>query len=636
MKTQSYKKGWAFVLTLAMVFTTLFGGFGFLGIKGMVEEVYAATIDSTLDLTATPSQDNISTDGWAWDSATSTLTLSGINLSTASSAGIIVPTDTAIVLVGNNYVESTQASGSSSSGIYAVNGLTISGSGTLTVTGGAINSGSYTYGIYVDRGSTTINSCTVTASGGTASGWNGRSIGIGHTGWTLTINGATVTAVGGTASGDTGYSCGLYGESGNLTMNGGTLNAIGGTATNDGTNYGISYIGSIHFNGGTTTVTTNNATQHGAIFGMSGIYLDTDQWISSPAGVGLNADGNRIVTLSDGTTSATSAIISPYAAPTISVNDPSVTEGNSGTANLVFTVSLSAASVQTVTVSYAAVNGTATAGSDYTSTSGALTFSPGETSKNINVVISGDTTLEPNETIFLNLSGATKATISDSQGIGTITNDDAASIPLASVSISGQAKVGQTLSATVSPSAATVTYQWKAAGTNIASATGAAYTVQASDLSKVITITTTGTGGYSGTVTSTSTSAVTYISITAASITMTAPAAGAAPQITGDVQAATVNSDYTITGVTWNQSMTAGGKFKAGTAYTATIVLTSKNTKEFQSAAFTPTAAGAASVGSTSTTGIGIGNTVSFTVTFDATVTVTVYVWVELSAAVTV
>ncbi|HYE69658.1 MAG TPA: hypothetical protein VEA58_13660, partial [Anaerovoracaceae bacterium] len=200
MKTLSYRKGWAFILTIAMAFTTMFGGFGFLGINGMVGEVYAAPIASTLDLTAMPSQDNILTDGWAWDSSTSTLTLSGINLSTASANALIVPTNTAIVLVGDNYVESTQSSGNYSYGLYAVNGLTISGSGTLTVTGGSIDSGFSTYGMYVDKGSTTINNGTVTASGGTALGFNGRSYGIYHTGWTLTINGGTVTATGGTAS----------------------------------------------------------------------------------------------------------------------------------------------------------------------------------------------------------------------------------------------------------------------------------------------------------------------------------------------------------------------------------------------------------------------------------------------------
>lgn len=112
--------------------------------------------------------------------------------------------------------------------------------------------------------------------------------------------------------------------------------------------------------------------------------------------------------------------------PALAINDVSVAEGNSGPAAMTFTVTLSTASGQTVTVNYATADNTAVAPSDYQSASGALTFSPGETAKQITVSVNGDPDFEPNETLFVNLSGATNASISDSQGIGTITNDDAA------------------------------------------------------------------------------------------------------------------------------------------------------------------------------------------------------------------
>ncbi len=109
------------------------------------------------------------------------------------------------------------------------------------------------------------------------------------------------------------------------------------------------------------------------------------------------------------------------------------------------------------------------------------------------------------------------------------------------------------------------------------------------------------------------------VDITSASVTITAPVVGATPETALEVEMATSNVDYTVSGLTWNEAFTAGGKFKAGQVYTATVELTSKNTKEFQAAAFTPTVAGVASVGTTTTTGTGVGNTVSFTVTYTAT-----------------
>ncbi len=107
--------------------------------------------------------------------------------------------------------------------------------------------------------------------------------------------------------------------------------------------------------------------------------------------------------------------------------------------------------------------------------------------------------------------------------------------------------------------------------------------------------------------------------IAAAAVTITAPVLGATPEDAAAVETATHNADYTVTGLTWNEALTAGGKFKAGQAYTATVTLTSKNFKKFQAVAFTPTVTGAASVSTTTTTGSAIGNTVTFTVTYAAT-----------------
>src|SRR5207244_1311511 len=109
--------------------------------------------------------------------------------------------------------------------------------------------------------------------------------------------------------------------------------------------------------------------------------------------------------------------------------DVSRQEGNSGTTAFVFTVSLSAAYDQSVTVQYATANGTATvADRDYLSQKGTLTFAPGATTKTISITVYGDTKTESDETFFINLSGpSSNAAILDSQGLGTILNDDGGS-----------------------------------------------------------------------------------------------------------------------------------------------------------------------------------------------------------------
>jgi chitinase len=113
--------------------------------------------------------------------------------------------------------------------------------------------------------------------------------------------------------------------------------------------------------------------------------------------------------------------------PTLAISDFTASEGANGTTKtFTFTVTLSAASGQTVTVNYATANNTATAGTtgDYIATSGSLTFTAGVVSRTISVTVRGDGTRESNETFFVNLSAASNASISDGQGLGTITNDD--------------------------------------------------------------------------------------------------------------------------------------------------------------------------------------------------------------------
>ncbi|MEI6699483.1 MAG: Calx-beta domain-containing protein [Mycobacteriaceae bacterium] len=109
----------------------------------------------------------------------------------------------------------------------------------------------------------------------------------------------------------------------------------------------------------------------------------------------------------------------------VTVAEPSAT----GTAQAAFTVSLSKASTTPVTIGYATTNGTATAGTDYTATTGTLTFAPGVTSQQINVPILADTAVESSETFTVTLSNPTGATIAGATATGTITNTPVAVTP---------------------------------------------------------------------------------------------------------------------------------------------------------------------------------------------------------------
>jgi len=112
--------------------------------------------------------------------------------------------------------------------------------------------------------------------------------------------------------------------------------------------------------------------------------------------------------------------------PAVSVSDATVTEGQSGSTSATFTVSLTPAPTTTATVAYTTANGTAGSGSDYTATSGTLTFDPGTTQLGVAVPVLGDTIAEPDETFRFVLTGATNATLADAEGLGLIVNDDAA------------------------------------------------------------------------------------------------------------------------------------------------------------------------------------------------------------------
>lgn len=137
----------------------------------------------------------------------------------------------------------------------------------------------------------------------------------------------------------------------------------------------------------------------------------------------LNLSSPQSVVLVDN--QALGTIVDDDPPPALSIGDVSATEGNLGTTNAVFPVTLSGPSGKTITVNYTTLPGSATAGVDFLPRSGTLTFPPGATTRNIVVPVVGDTIDEPNETFFVQLSSPANASIARGQATGTIVDDDA-------------------------------------------------------------------------------------------------------------------------------------------------------------------------------------------------------------------
>ena len=139
----------------------------------------------------------------------------------------------------------------------------------------------------------------------------------------------------------------------------------------------------------------------------------------------LTLTANAAYTLAT-TNTATVNIADNDPQPTVSISDVSTKEGDNGSTNATFTISLSNPSTQSITVDYTTSDGTAKAGTDYTKvTTTTITFAPGETTKTVTVGVIGNTVVEPDKTFKVNLSNVTNATLRTAKsGTGTILNDD--------------------------------------------------------------------------------------------------------------------------------------------------------------------------------------------------------------------
>lgn len=197
------------------------------------------------------------------------------------------------------------------------------------------------------------------------------------------------------------------------------FSTVNGTAI-AGTDY-TATIGTLTFAPGETSKTISipviddNVYEEGEIRGFSLV-------LSNPSGGNIEIQGPTTVAFTisdnDGQPSiSTSSIV---------VNEPA----GPGPSEGVFTVRLSNATRQTVSVNYATANGTATAGSDYIAASGALTFAPLETTKTVSVqVLADEVYLEPTETFSLNFTNAVNAGINNFSNVANIINYNPYPIP---------------------------------------------------------------------------------------------------------------------------------------------------------------------------------------------------------------
>ncbi|MGH8453548.1 MAG: Calx-beta domain-containing protein, partial [Nevskiales bacterium] len=154
---------------------------------------------------------------------------------------------------------------------------------------------------------------------------------------------------------------------------------------------------------------------------------DSTAYTGAPAGADLVTAGYANAHLDcslQGQTYVNGVCGSP---PALSIGDVSATEGNSGSKTFTFTVNRSGNTGASASVTVATADNTATvADNDYEVVSATiLSFGPNVTSQTASVTVNGDSTVEPNESFFVNLSNPVSAVIADGQGLGTIVNDDA-------------------------------------------------------------------------------------------------------------------------------------------------------------------------------------------------------------------
>jgi Ca2+-binding RTX toxin-like protein len=197
-----------------------------------------------------------------------------------------------------------------------------------------------------------------------------------------------------------------------ITTNVLTVNySIAGTANSS------DYTGATPGTGKTITFAANSATAILTIDPRADTTVESDETVALTLVAGTNYTIGT-------TTAVTGTITNDDFLPTINLSaNQTIVEGFTSPQNLSYTVTLSKASTQSITVQYATANSTAIAGSDYTSTTGVLTFNPGITTQVINIPILNDDLNEVNETFTLSLTSPTNAVLGTTKTVTTTISD---------------------------------------------------------------------------------------------------------------------------------------------------------------------------------------------------------------------
>ena len=151
---------------------------------------------------------------------------------------------------------------------------------------------------------------------------------------------------------------------------------------------------------------------------------DTDEEASETFSLLVSAQGRAVL----GDHEGVGTVVDDDTPPVLKINDVFLQEGNTGAKDAIFNVTLDPPSgTRTSTVRFTTVDGTAGAGSDYTTTEGTLEFGPDDTFEAVRVPVRGDLDEEPDETFTVRLSDPTRADIADNSGMATLVNDDGVS-----------------------------------------------------------------------------------------------------------------------------------------------------------------------------------------------------------------